>query len=163
MSNRIADQLIPGSISTVNNARRELRVLKDVLAPLGIVGLPDPIEHKRRSAFDDVKEALSLSVQAAEQLSEMHTLLTAPEQSITPADPAVYELENAEKAARKAAGKLWTLFEALERLDADELPARTRDRLKTLTEQAKRYQGGLYTISTNLNALRQELEGQDEK
>lgn len=163
MSSRISDQLIPGSISTVNNARRELRVLKDVLAPLGIVGLPDPIEHKRRSAFDGVKEALSLSVQAAEQLSDMYALLIEPEQSMTPVDPSVYELENAAKHARRAAGKLWTLFEALERLDADELPMRTRDRIETLTEQAKSYQGGLYTVATNLIALKQELEEQATK
>ena len=163
MSNRIADQLIPASIGTANNASHQLRILRDILAPLGIVGLPGPIEHKRRNAFEDAKEAFYRSMEAAEQLTEMHALLTAPEQSITSADPTAYALEDAEKAARKAAGKIWTLFEALERLDADELPTRTRDRLKTLTEQAKRYQGGLYTISTNLDALRQELEEQDKK
>lgn len=163
MSNTIADQLIPASISTANSVSRDLSFLRNVLAPLGIVGLPGPIEHKRRNAFENVKEALYLSTEADRQLTEMHALLNAPEQSIAIADPAVYELENAEKAARKAAGKLWTFFEALERLNTDELPARTRDKIENLTEQAKSYQGGLYTISTNLNALRQELKEQATK
>lgn len=163
MSNRIADQIIPASISTANNASHELRVLKDVLAPLGIVGLPDPIEQKRRSAYNDIKEALHLSVQAADQLTDMHTLLTAPKQSMPLTDQTAYELENAAKSARKAAGKIWAVFEALENLNADELPTRTRNKLETLTEQAQRYQGGLYTVCTSLIALKQELEEQDEK
>ncbi len=163
MSNRITDRLIPSSIAAANRASRNLRLVIDILAPLGIVGLPDQIERKRRSAFYDVKEALSLSMQAAEQLTDVHTLLTASEQSMTPTDQAVYALEDVEMSARDAAVKLWALLEALENLNAAELPARTHDRLKTLTEQAKRYQGGLYTVGTNLNALRQELEGQDEK
>ena len=163
MSNRITDRLIPSSIAAANRASRNLRLVIDILAPLGIVGLPYPIEQKRRSAFYNVKEALHLSVRAADQLTDMHALLTAPKQSMTPTDQAVYALEDAEISARNAAGKLWALFEALDNLNADELPARTRDRIETLTEQAKSYQGGLYTISANLIALRQELEGQATK
>lgn len=163
MNNTTIDQIISSSLVTAERTSRDLSFLKDVLAPLGIVDLPDPIEQKRRSAYNDIKEALHLSVQAADQLTEMHTLLTAPKQSMPLTDQTAYELEDAAKSARKAAGKIWTLFEALERLDADELPTRTRDRLKALTEQAKRYQGGLYTISTNLNALKQELKEQDKK
>lgn len=163
MSNRIADQLIPASISTANNASHELRLLKDCLAPLGIVGLPYPIEQKRRSAFYNVKEALHLSVRAADQLTDMHMLLTAPKQSMPLTDQTACELEDAAKSAREAAGKLWAFFETLENLNTDELPTRTHNKLKTLTEQAKRYQGGLYTVCTSLIALKQELEEQDKK
>lgn len=163
MSNTIADQLIPASISTANSVSRDLSFLRNVLAPLGNVGLPGPIEHKRRNAFENVKEALYLSVRAADQLTDMHALLTAPKQSMPLTDQTACELENAAKSAREAAGKLWAFFETLENLNTDELPTRTHNKLKTLTEQAKRYQGGLYTVCTSLIALKQELEEQDKK
>lgn len=165
MSNETIDQIISTSIVTAERTSRDLRFLKDILAPLGIsiIGLPDQIEQKRWSAYNDIKEALHLSVQAANKLNDMHAMLNAPQKPMTLIAQTTYALEEAEKTARKAAGKLWTFFETLENLDADELPTRTHNKLQTLTEQAKRYQGGLYTISTNLNALRQELEEQDKK
>lgn len=165
MSNETIDQIISTSFVTAERTSRDLRFLKDILAPLGIIiiGLPDPIEQKRRSAYNDVREALFLSAQAAEQLADMHTMLNAPEQSMTPTDQAVYALEEAEKSVHRGAGKLWAFFETLENLNTAELPASTHDRIKTLTGQVKYYQGGLYTVCTSLTALTQELKEQDEK
>ncbi|MDU4831133.1 MAG: hypothetical protein E6X52_01120 [Actinomyces sp.] len=163
MNNKVTDQIISTSIGTADRASCDLRLLKDTLAPLGIVDLPDPIEQKRRSAYNDVREALFLSAQAAEQLADMHTMLNAPEQSMTPTDQAVYALEEAEKSVHRGAGKLWAFFETLENLNTAELPASTHDRIKTLTGQVKYYQGGLYTVCTSLIALTQELKEQDEK